>query len=154
MNITNDEKICSFYASDYHFEMISLPYIQKALEERGKVIIFTENDLSGTINKLINRMNLDKKTQDSILKINWKNDDNTKLNEIEKINKENKQTLIFIKGSQKYIDFIEEKFSETEIKSKTEIIDCYDVNELRNDTSKIAKKYDKVLNTIGKILLN
>ena len=23
------EKTCAFYASDYHFEMISLPYIEK-----------------------------------------------------------------------------------------------------------------------------
>ncbi len=39
------EKICSFYASDYHFEMIILPYIEKNLEKNKKIIILTENNL-------------------------------------------------------------------------------------------------------------
>ena len=69
MSTTKEEKICSFFASDYHFEMISLPYIQKSLEDEKEVIIFTENDLSGTINKLISRMNLDKKMEDKIFDV-------------------------------------------------------------------------------------
>ena len=35
------EKICAFYASDYHFEMISLPYINKQIEENKQVIVLT-----------------------------------------------------------------------------------------------------------------
>ena len=151
MSTTKEEKICSFFASDYHFEMISLPYIQKSLEDEREVIIFTENDLSGTINKLISRMNLDKKTEDKILKVDWKNNDDAKLSKIENTDK---KLLIFVKGSQKYINLIEEKFLKLDGNYENEIIDCYDVNELGNDTSKIAKKYDRVLNTIGKILLN
>ena len=46
MNKTQEtkEKICAFYASDYHFEMISLPYINKQIEEDKQVIILTENN--------------------------------------------------------------------------------------------------------------
>ena len=44
-NQSTKEKSCVFYVSDYHFEMISLPYISKKLEEEKKVIILTENNL-------------------------------------------------------------------------------------------------------------
>ena len=47
------EKTCAFFASDYHFEMISLPYIEKELEKNKKIIILTENDLENTIKNLI-----------------------------------------------------------------------------------------------------
>ena len=40
-----EEKICLFFASDYHFEMISLPYINKKLDESKEVIVLTENNL-------------------------------------------------------------------------------------------------------------
>ena len=40
-NLTK-EKICAFYASDYHFEMISLPYISKSMDENKEIIILTE----------------------------------------------------------------------------------------------------------------
>lgn len=33
MKTTNDEKVCSFFASDYHFEMITLPYIKESIEK-------------------------------------------------------------------------------------------------------------------------
>ena len=57
-NITK-EKSCAFYASDYHFEMISLPYISKSMDENKEIIILTENDLKDTVNTLISKMNLD-----------------------------------------------------------------------------------------------
>ena len=44
-NQETKEKICTFFASDYHFEMISLPYIDKNLEEDKEIIILTENNL-------------------------------------------------------------------------------------------------------------
>ena len=50
-NQETKEKICAFYASDYHFEMISLPYIERKLEEKNEVIILTENNLEETIKK-------------------------------------------------------------------------------------------------------
>ena len=41
MNKETKEKICTFFVSDYHFEMISLPYIDKKLEENEEIIILT-----------------------------------------------------------------------------------------------------------------
>ena len=49
-NQKTKEKTCAFYASDYHFEMISLPYINKKLDESKEVIVLTENNLKETIN--------------------------------------------------------------------------------------------------------
>ena len=45
MNKTNDKKVCSFFVSDYHFEMITLPYIEKEIENNKKIIILTDKDL-------------------------------------------------------------------------------------------------------------
>ena len=33
MSKETKEKVCTFFVSDYHFEMVSLPYINKKLEE-------------------------------------------------------------------------------------------------------------------------
>ena len=38
-----EEKLCLFFASDYHFEMISLPYINESLKENKNVIIVDAN---------------------------------------------------------------------------------------------------------------
>ena len=57
MNKETKEKICTFFASDYHFEMISLPYIDKKLEENEEIIILTENNLEDTIKTLLSKMN-------------------------------------------------------------------------------------------------
>ena len=52
MMIVNDEKnqkICSFYVSDYHLEMMLVPYINKKIENNENVTIETEKDLKETI---------------------------------------------------------------------------------------------------------
>ena len=74
-NQETKEKICAFYASDYHFEMVSLPYIERKIEEKNKVFILTENNLEDSINVLMSRMNLEENKKNKILNINWKNDD-------------------------------------------------------------------------------
>ena len=47
------EKTCVFFASDYHFEMITLPFIEKNLRNNKKIIVLTDNDLEDTIKNLI-----------------------------------------------------------------------------------------------------
>ena len=58
-NQKTKEKICAFYASDYHFEMISLPYINKSIKNNKEVIVISENNLENTINKLLLQVNLE-----------------------------------------------------------------------------------------------
>ncbi len=62
------KKVCAFYASDYHFEMISLPYINQKIENEDEIIILTENDLEKTIEKLIERINLEEEKKKKILR--------------------------------------------------------------------------------------
>ena len=115
------EKICAFYASDYHFEMISLPYISRSIDENKEVVILTENNLEETVNTLISRMNLKTNKQKKILALDWKDNDLEKFKEISKGSKENKEMVIFIKGKENYINNInkniEKEIDERKIKT-------------------------------------
>ena len=65
-NQITKEKTCAFYASDYHFEMITLPYIEKKLEENKKIIVLTENNLEDTMKTLISKVNLKQEKKNNI----------------------------------------------------------------------------------------
>ncbi len=65
-NNNSKDKVCAFYASDYHFEMMALPYISKKLDESKKIIILSENDLNDTVNVLIERTNLETKKKEKM----------------------------------------------------------------------------------------
>lgn len=149
-NQITKEKSCVFYVSDYHFEMISLPYISKKLEENKKVLILTEENLEDTLETLIEKVNLNEDKKNKILKINWKNDDKNKLKEI-KTEIENKNEIeIFIKGKEDYI-----KNSNKNIKSivnnyeNVKIIDCYNIEEINGNMNNIIENYDKIISTVG-----
>lgn len=94
------ENSCAFYASDYHLEMIMLPYINENLKNDKKVYVFTENNLEETINTLISRVNLEESAKEKVLKINWKKDDENKYNNL--LN-DKEESLVFIKGNESYI---------------------------------------------------
>lgn len=149
INGTN-QKMCSFYASDYHFEMISIPFIKEKLNENKNVMILTENDLEPTLQILLSRMNLPEEEKVKITKINWKQDDFTKLKEIKK-SKEEDKFVIFIKGREDYIQNINKNIESSNKTENIEIIDCYDMNETGNDISHIVHQYERVLNTTGNI---
>ena len=142
------EKICAFYASDYHFEMISLPYISKSMDENKEIIILTENNLEDTVNILISKMNLDEIKKEKILSLDWNNNDLKKFKEISKKSKENSDMVIFIKGKQNYIDNINENIEKWVSTNKhIKIIDCYEFFEIEDKIDKIANEYSKVLGT-------
>ena len=144
-----EEKLCLFFASDYHFEMISLPYINENLKKDNNVIIMTENDLNGTVDKLLSRINLNEEEKNKITKIDWKNDDVSKFKEIKNANENGKETIIFIKGKENYINTINKNINNWIKNNEVKIIDCYDINEVYEDVSSIAKNYKKVLSTSG-----
>ncbi len=142
------EKICAFYASDYHFEMISLPYISKSMDENKEIIILTENDLESTVNTLISRMNLKDAKKNKILGLDWKDNDLRKFKEISKSTKENKNMIIFIKGKKNYIENVNKNIEKwVEDKDNVKVIDCYEFFEVENKIDDIAEKYDKILGT-------
>ena len=144
-----EEKLCLFFASDYHFEMISLPYINESLKKNENVIIMTENNLDSSVDKVLSRINLNEEEKNKLTKINWKNDDLNKFKELENANKDGKDTLIFVKGRENYIDNMNKNIENWTNDTDIKIVDCYDINEIQDDVSSIAKKYDRILSTSG-----
>ena len=69
------EKLCCFYVSEFHLEMILLPFVNKKIEENENIIIKTEYDLKETLQVLLSKMNLIKENKEKILKLNWNKND-------------------------------------------------------------------------------
>ena len=144
------KKICAFYASDYHFEMISLPYIKESLEKRKEIIILKENDLQSTVKTLISNINIEEKKKQGLEQINWKNDDLKKFKKIKRDTEENKDVVIFIKGKENYIRNINKNIEKwTSKNNKVKIVDCYDMNEVAEKVDTLMAKYKIVLGTAG-----
>lgn len=144
------EKTCAFYASDYHFEMISLPYIENKLRADKKVVILTETSLQKTMKTLIEHINLSEKKKENILSLNWNNNDEEKYKDIEEGIKKGEDIVIFIKGKSKYIEKANKNIEEIgDKKGNIKIIDCYNIDEISDKMDNIADKYEKILNTSG-----
>lgn len=139
----NVEKICSFYASDYHLEMIMIPYINRKIEEQANVEIITERSLTKTVKDVISRVNLSQTRKDEILNINWEN------NKVEVINKlkNSKELSIFIVGGLDYLKSINKKIENMDTNVKIKIINCYSIDDAKERMTEIISCHTKVLNT-------
>lgn len=138
------EKICSFYASEYHLEMIMIPYINKKIDEQVNVEIITEKELSETAKEVIARINIPEKRKKEILKIDWNN------NKIEKARKNEKkrEKVIFVIGKQNYIKKINKELNKILEKNiKLKVVNCYSLEDIQNNMTEIVGNYTKVLNT-------
>lgn len=142
------ENSCAFYASDYHLEMIMLPYINKNLKNNKSVYVFTENDLEDTISTLVAKVNLEKNTKEEVLNINWKKDDENKYN---KLINDKKESIIFVKGNEEYINKVNKNLKQLNEYKNIEVIDCYNLEQIDNNSMEVSQKYSSVLNTEGKI---
>ena len=150
MNKETKEKICTFFVSDYHFEMISLPYIDKKLEENEEIIILTENNLEDTIQTLLSKMNFKEDRKKKILSINWKNDDFAKFKEIKREVENQNKVTIFIKGKENYIRNINKNIEGRINKSShIKVVDCYDVEEIGSNMDTVMASYKSILSTSG-----
>lgn len=148
------EKICSFYASDYHFEMIALPYMCKSLEENKEIVILTENNLNDTMKTLLSKMNFKDDKKESILNLDWENNDLKKFKKIKSNIENNQNMVIFIKGKENYIKNANQNLEKWISKVENlKIIDCYDIEEVTDRANDIINKYDKILRTAGEIKL-
>ena len=144
-----EEKLCLFFASDYHFEMISLPYINEKIKKNKDVVIMTENDLGNSVNKVISSINLNEEEKNRLNKIDWKNDELNKFKEVKNADKDGKELLIFVKGRENYINNMNKNIENWTNLKNVEIVDCYDINEVQNNAGEIAKQYDNVLFSSG-----
>ena len=128
------EKTCCFYVSEFHLEMILVPYINKKIEEN--ITIITEKKLKETLEILISKMNIKEENKQKILQLNWNEEGEIKEN-----------SNIIIIGSKKYI---KNKNKEIENKNVISVLDCYDFEEEKDNINNIIKQYEKTLNTLGK----
>ena len=143
-NLETKEKTCVFYTSDYHFELISLPYIYQKIQENKNVEILTENNLEKTIKEILKKITISEADKEKIFNINWKNETKNKIKNIKS------EDIIFIKGNKKYIENIN-----NELKQKNQnyeslkIIDCYNIDEIGKEAEEIVQNYSKILKTTG-----
>ena len=128
------EKACCFYVSEYHLEMILVPYINDIIEE--DITILTDKKLRETLEVLISKMNLKDEEKAKILKLEWDGD--------KKI-KENSNVIVI--GSKEYIN---KKNNEIIDKNVVSVLDCYDFDEEKDNINDIVINYSKSLNTLGK----
>ena len=132
------EKICSFYVSDFHLEMILVPYLNNKLENKENVKIITEKNLQDSLEILISKMNMPEDKKQKILNLGWNKDDNLL---------KNKSNLIVI-GSEKYIEEKNREIEKMNIPNLT-VIDCYDFEEIKDNINNIKSRYNNNLNTLG-----
>ena len=133
------KNICNFYVSEYHLEIMLLPYISKKIDNEENITIITEIDLESTINVVIERINLDKNKKEKIKKIGWN---------IQNIENIIPNTNVILIGSKKFINEKVFELKERQVEN-LEIIACYNYNEVKNDMKEIVSKYDGMLNTLG-----
>ena len=133
------KNICNFYVSEYHLEIMLLPYISKKIDNEENITIITEIDLESTLNVVIERINLDKDKKEKIKKIGWN---------IQNIENIIPNTNVILIGSKKFINEKVSELKERQVEN-LEIIACYNYNEVKNDMKEIVSKYDGMLNTLG-----
>ena len=137
----NNQKICTFYISEFHLLTILLPYINGKLLEEKEIAVILQNDISGNVKtylKNVRNLNLD---NEKIINIGW-----NKSSEKELENDLNGKYIIVV-GSKEYIEKVNSKIIQNF--TTEEILNCYKVNEIER-IDEILMNHSKVLNTRGK----
>ena len=134
------QKVCSFYVSNMHFATMILPFVNKQMEEKNKIITFFENNIITNIELVLSKLITTEERKKELLNVNWKNTNADKHLNIEKIlkgtiDKKIKNTII-VNGSEEYINIvnnyierhIEKNHKKIEV-NKIKIINFYEVRE-------------------------
>ncbi len=137
----NIKKYGCFYASDFHLEMILLPYIKNRLE-KSNFLIFTEDNLLSSIKILLDRTNLNENVKNEVLNIKYWNGDK----DYSLLNINFERCEIIVNGNEKFINEINNKIKRINCNS-INIINCYDINKYKGNLQEIACQYDGILNT-------
>ena len=134
------QRYCSLYVNDMHLIVMLIPYIERELEKKEKIITILENDLDSEIDIIVKKVNLGREKKNKIKRINWKKNLLSK----EQIG-EIKGETILIKGSYEFIQSVNEVL-------KTEdnrVIDCYDIDTFEQNSRTILEQHNAILNTSG-----
>ena len=143
--ITKEQNITKYYClyvSDFHLEMILLPYIKNNMY-KSNVIVFTENSLKDSLKILLERTSLKLEDKNEIMNIkNW----NTC--KLEERYKENEEYIIIINGNNDYRNKIHKEL-ENIPNCKFSIIDCFDLNKINISREKLQSEYERCLNIVA-----
>lgn len=145
----NIKKVCSFYVSDWHFVTMLLPHVNEKINEKVKIATILQDEAETYMTTLLEKLKLENK--EKILNINWNKSD---LNEesISKALEEDTDEIEFIiKGDLQYIKKANEKIIKLskESRKNISIINCYNVNEYKDEIADILSEHDMILNTSG-----
>lgn len=153
-NNENIKKVCSFYVSDWHLVTMLLPHINEKINEKVKIATILEYNTADKMETLLEKLKI--KNKEKVLNINW-NKKEINSNIIKEILEgENNSIEIVINGDMQYIkmandlleQYIEENNNSIQNKKVT-IINCYNVNEYKENIKQILDEHQKVLNTSG-----
>lgn len=141
--ITKDitiENICCLYASEFHLEMILVPYIRKNMDNY-KIVILSQKKLEDSVKIVLDKINIESLYKKQILNLNWNNDflNNNQL-------RKNDHIIFIINGDEKYKNTLKNEILNINVKRKI-IIDCIDINEVNPKIIDISNNYNAVLNT-------
>lgn len=135
----NNQKICSFYISEFHLLTIVLPYINEKILEEKEVAIILQNDISKNVETYLKNVKNLKLEDEKIINIGWNKSQKENIQDIE-----NKDVIVI--GDKKYIDMVNESIDRFNI---PEILNCYKVNDI-DRIDKVLESHNKVLSTTGK----
>lgn len=134
------QRYCSLYVNDMHLIVMLIPYIEKELEKKEKIITIFENDLDNEIDTIVKKVNLGKEKKNKIKKINWKKNLLSK----EQIGEIMWKTIL-VKGSYEFIQSINEFIK----KDNNRVINCFDIEVFERKSREILEQHDAILNTSG-----
>lgn len=134
------QRYCSLYVNDMHLIVMLIPYIEKELEKKEKIITILENDLDSEIDTIVKKVNLGREKKNKIKKINWKKNLLSK----EQIG-EIKGRTILIKGSYEFIQDVNGILKTEE----NRVINCFDIDTFEQNSRKILEQHNAILNTSG-----
>ncbi len=141
--ITKEHKInkyCCLYVSDFHLEMILLPYLKNKIDN-SKTLIYTQKDLMESIRILLDKTNLKFEDKKKILNLKYWNNN---INEI--CNENVKEYTIIVNGDREYITNVNNEIRKLKA-DVVNIVDCYDINKIDIKSQDINDNYKGVLNT-------
>ena len=142
--ITKGQKInkyCCLYVSDFHLEMILLPYLKNKIDN-SNTLIFTQKNLTKSIKILLEKTNLNNKDKEKLLNIKYWDTENIDENYKEDFN----EYTIIINGDKEYIKEINKKIKRIDAEV-INVVDCYDINNSMIEPSYIKNNYKTILNT-------
>lgn len=134
---------CLICVSDYHLEMILIPYIKERLNN-SNIIILTENNLEESIKTLLEKINLSDEVKNNIVNLNWKAENNKKIEYLKKISKQEKNAVVIINGKSNFINNTEEQINNFSIIEK---VKCFHISDPNLNMEEVKRKYKSFLNT-------